>query len=357
MIGFAPVKAGRSSAFVGFGALVALASLAALPVAGCKSCDNGSTTEVVDSGHENPTSLTPEQAKQVLVKLGDDTITLGDYAAALEHMDQFDRLRYQSVERRKELLDEMITVQLLAKEAKEKGYDKDPIAQQEMRAILRDAMLAEARKNAPTPADVPEADVRAWFEAHRAEYKDPERRRVSVIVARDEATANAALTAAKKNPAPAQWGELVRAKSIDPQARANVPVDLAGDVGIVAPPGDPRGENTRVPDEVRAAAFEIPELGGIADKVVASHGKYYVVRLTQKIAPHERTYQEAERSIRVKLAQDKLRAKEDELIAELRKSVKVEIDESALGSVKIDMGDGGGPASSGSVAVPADAGR
>jgi peptidyl-prolyl cis-trans isomerase C len=352
VIGFAPVKAG-SSALIGIArrALVAGVALAAVACGGCKSCDNGSTVDVADSGHEKPTSLTPEQAKQVLVKIGDETITLGDYAAALEHMDQFDRLRYQSVERRKELLDEMITVHLLAKEATAKGYDKDPIAQQEMRAILRDAMLAEARKNAPTPADVPESDVRAWFEAHRAEYKDPERRRVSVIVVRDEATATAALAAAKKNPAPAAWGELVRAKSLDPQARANVPVDLAGDVGIVAPPGDPRGENTRVPEEVRAAAFEIPDIGGIADKVVVSRNNHYVVRLTQKIAPHERTYEEAERTIRVKLAQDKLRAKEDELIAELRKSVKVEVDEGALATVKIDTGDAGGPA------VTSDAGR
>jgi peptidyl-prolyl cis-trans isomerase C len=256
-------------------------------------------------------------------------------------MDQFDRLRYQSPERRKELLDEMITVELLAQEAKAKGYDKDPLAQQEVRAILRDAMLAEARKNAPTPADVPEADVRAWFEAHRAEYRDPERRRLSVVVLRDEASARETLAAAKKDLSSTQWGEIVRARSIDPQARANVPVDLAGDLGIVSPPGDPRGENTRVPEEVRAAVFAIEALGGIADKVVAASGKFYVVRLTQKIAPHERTYEEAERSIRVKLAQDKLRAKEDELIAELRKSVKVEIDEAALATVKAEPGDAG----------------
>lgn len=350
MVGFAAVKAARSlllssAAFVALAGAAALGAAGVLGTSGCKSCDNGSSGDVADSGHAQPTSLTPEQSKQTLAKVGDDTITLGDYAAALEHMDQFDRLRYQSTERRKELLDEMITVQLLAKEATAKGYDKDPIAQQEMRAILRDSMLADARKNAPAPADVPESEVRAWFEAHRAEYKDPERRRLSLIVLRDEASAKDALAAAKKNPSATAWGEIVRARSLDPQARANVPVDLAGDVGIVSPPGDPRGENTRVPDEVRAAAFEIPENGGLADKVVASRGKFYVVRLTQKIAPHERTYEEAERSIRVKLAQDKLRAKEDELIKELRKSVKVEIDEAALATVKVDMGDGGGPAS------------
>ena len=349
MVGFAAVNAGRFSPLevakiARLAAAGAVAALLALGPCGCKSCESSGTTDVVDSGHAQPTSLTPEQAKQTLAKVGDDTITLGDYAAALEHMDQFDRLRYQSVERRKELLDEMITVQLLAKEATAKGYDKDPIAQQEMRAILRDSMLVEARKNAPSPADVPESEVRAWFDAHRAEYKDPERRRVSVIVVRDEPTAREVLAAAKKNPS--QWGELVRAKSLDPQARANVPIDLLGDIGIVSPPGDPRGDNTRVPEEVRVAAFGIAEIGEIGDKVVGSKGKYFVVRLTQKLAPHERTYAEAERSIRVKLAQDKLRAKEEELITELRKSVKVEIDEGALATVKVDMGDGGGPSSS-----------
>ncbi|MDB4943796.1 MAG: Peptidyl-prolyl cis-trans isomerase PpiD [Labilithrix sp.] len=345
MIGFAAVNVRAPSLVSPASAGAALVLALALALAGCKSCDSGAGGGGDDGGHAQATSLTPEQARQVLARVGDETITLGDYAAALEHMDQFDRLRYQSKERRKELLDEMITVKLLAKEAIAKGYDKDPVAQQEVRAILRDSMLAEARKNAPTPADVPEADVRAFFEAHRADYKDPERRRLSVIQLKDEASAKDALAAAKKAAGPAQWGELVRARSIDPQARANVPVDLAGDVGIVSPPGDPRGENTRVPEEVRVAAFAIPEVGAVGDGVVAAKGRFYVVRLTQKLAAHERTYEEAERSIRVKLAQDKLRAKEDELIADLRRTVKVEVDDAALATVKVDMGDGGGPAS------------
>src|SRR5688500_18624135 len=178
-------------------------------------------------------------------------------------MDQFDRLRYQSTERRRELLDEMINVELLAQEATAKGYDKDPLAQQELRAILRDAMLAEARKGVPAPADVPEPEVRAWFEAHRADYKDPERRRVSVIVMKDEATAKSTLEAAKKAVSGAAFGDLVKSKSIDPHARDNVPVDLAGDLGIVSPPGDARGENVRVPEPVRVAVFAIADVGGV----------------------------------------------------------------------------------------------
>lgn len=361
MLAFAAVK-GRSfrssvpSQLVlgrGLGLAAGALVLASAALVGCKGCDRGANEGAADAGNAaQQTTLTPEQAGKPIAKIGDETITLGDYAAALEHMDPFDRLRYQSPERRKELLEEMINVELLAKEATAKGYDKDPLAQQELRAILRDAMLAEARKGAPTPADVPESEVRAYFEAHRADYKDPERRRLAVIVLKDDAQAQAALAAAKKAQGPTEWGELVRQKSIDPQARANVPVDLAGDLGIVSPPGDPRGENTRVPEPVRVAAYTIPELGGIADQVVSAAGKFYVVRLTQKLAPHERTYEESERAIRVKLAQDKLRAKEDELIADLRKNVKVEVDEAALSSVKVDLNAGGAPTTGG----PKDAG-
>ena len=53
-------------------------------------------------------ALSPEQATRTLAKVGDRVITLGDFAATLERMDQFDRLRYQTKERRKELLDEII---------------------------------------------------------------------------------------------------------------------------------------------------------------------------------------------------------------------------------------------------------
>ncbi len=323
---------------------ISLCIVLSLSLAACKSCDGGGEG-TADAAAPMQTTLTAEQAAQPLAKVGDKVITLGDFAAAIEHMDQFDRLRYQSPERRKELLDEMITVELLAQEATARGWDKDPLAQQELRAILRDAMLAEARKGAPTPQDVPESDVRAYFDAHRAEYNDPERRRVSAIVTKDESAGREALAAAQKDAS--QWGELVRARSIDPQARANIPVDLAGDLGIVSPPGDPRGENPRVPDDVRAAVFTLGTVGDVYGKVVASGGKFYVVKLAQKLAAHERSFQEAERSIRVKLAQDKLRAKENELLADLRKSVKVEVDEAALATVRTDTAtapDAGGDA-------------
>src|SRR5262245_48413251 len=99
----------------------ALALVLAPLVVACASC-KGSHSSAGPGGDAAAVSssgaLTPEQAAQVLARVGTHVITLGDFEAALEHMDQFDRMRYQSPERRKELLGEMVDVLLLADEAR-----------------------------------------------------------------------------------------------------------------------------------------------------------------------------------------------------------------------------------------------
>ena len=278
MIGFAAVKAGRSLA-----ALAALAALARSSASArspaCRAASRATTDRPATSptpGTRSPTSLTPEQAKQIAregrrrapsrsaTTPRRSSTWISSIASATS------RRAPQGAARRDDH-----GASSSRKEATAKGYDKDPVAQQEIRAILRDAMLAEARKNAPTPARRPR--VRGARVVRRRTVQNtriPSDAASRVIVAaRRGDRARRRSRPRRRAPTAAQWGELVRAKSLDPQARANVPVDLAGDVGIVAPPGDPRGENSRVPDEVRAAAFEIAEVGGVADKVVALAGQ------------------------------------------------------------------------------------
>jgi peptidyl-prolyl cis-trans isomerase C len=333
---------------------------ASVPFFGCNDKALEASASV-DGGKRLGAAVTPEQAAKVLAKVGDHNITLGDFVAALEHMDQFDRLRYQSPERRRELLSEMINMQVLADEAIAKGYDKDPQTQQEIRGILRDAMLAEAHKGAPTPNEISEADARAYYDKNRGAFKDSERRRLSVIVLLDEAAANAVAEAAKKTSGSgtagggaAQWGELVRTKSVEPGAKANVPVDLVGDVGLVSPPDDVQAEpNAKVPPEVRAAVFQLAKIGDVTEKPIkASDHKFYIVRLTQKTDAHERTYAEAERSIRVKLVQEKIREKEEALLAQLKTTFPVQIDDAVLATVRVDLPEGGLPPLQADAALP-----
>src|ERR1700722_2653054 len=138
----------RISAALGAVAVACVAASVGLGCSGCQASSSaGPASLQADAGPVLASGvLTAEQAAQVLARVGDRTITLGDFEAALEHMDEFDRLRYQAPERRKELLGEMIDVMLLADEARDKGYDKDPVTQQEIREILRDAVLKKAHE-------------------------------------------------------------------------------------------------------------------------------------------------------------------------------------------------------------------
>lgn len=289
-----------------------------------------------DAGASGPAASAAIDAQRVLARVGAHTITVDDYRAALEHMDEFDRIRYQAPERRKELLYEMIDVLLLADEARDRGYDRDPEVQQQLREILRDAMLKKAREGAPTPDAIPAQQIRSYFESHRDEFHDPERRRVSVVILSTRVAAERALEEARAADA-GSWGDLVRSRSVDRPGK-DVPPDLTGDLGFVSPPGDPRGNNPRVPAEVRAAVFEVGRVGEILPRVVAANGLFYIVKLESKSDAHDRTEEDADRSIRMKLSHEAARAREDEMLDDLRRQIGVQIDEAAVASVNPDAG-------------------
>ncbi|MEI9954114.1 MAG: peptidyl-prolyl cis-trans isomerase [Pseudomonadota bacterium] len=292
-----------------------------------------------------PGKLTPELARQVLAKVGEREITLGDYAETLERMDPFERLRYQSADRRKQLLNEIIQVELLAEEAKRRGLDKLPETQERVRQMLKEELLRDLRQSVPAPADIPEAEVHAYFDSHHEEFKEPERRRVAHLLLGSEAQAKAALQQALGASA-ADWGKLVTQVSLDkpPQSSAPTPTELAGDLGIVGPPGHPRGANPRVPEPVRAAVFEIDKLGGVLDRVVTESGHFHVVRMTGRTEARDRSYQDAERTIRVALVQQRIRAREAELEQELKKRYPVSVDDEALSQVKVPEAEAASPA-------------
>ena len=203
------------------------------------------------------------------------------------------------------------------------------------RQILRDALLEEARKSLPTPTEIPIGEVKAYYEANANDFKEPERRRVAAIVIDDEAKAKEVLDAFTKDPTPTNWGKLFfdNSKTAIQEKKNRVPLDLAGELGMVGPPDDPKGAHSQVPDAVRKAAYKIENVNDVLPEVVHDKGTYYVVRLVGKVAAHERSFAEAEKQIRVALLKKRLRELEEKLEQELRQKYKVEIDEAALSEV------------------------
>src|SRR6185503_5849000 len=175
-----------------------VAAVAVLVLAAVPACRNrGGTGSAPAPSASAPFGLAPELAGRTLAKVGDRSITLGEYATVLARMDRFERLRYQTPDRRKQLLDEMINVELLAAEAERRGLSDRPETKELERQILRDAVIQELRDKGPQLADMPQGEVRAYYYARRADFKEPERRRISHVAVRDRATAERVLSQAK----------------------------------------------------------------------------------------------------------------------------------------------------------------
>lgn len=316
--------------------------LCAVCALGCRDKPTSGAALPSASASARPSGITPELAARVLAKVGSRQITLGDFAATLERMDPFERLRYQSADRRKQLLNELIDLELLAEEAKRRGLDKQPETQERTRQMLRDELLAQVRGSGGSPSDVSVADAHQYYEQHRDDFREPERRRVAHIALATEAEAKAVLEKAL-NATPAEWGKLVAEKSSDLKSKPSptTPPELAGDLGIVGPPGHPRGANPQVPEALRAAVFEIEKLGGVLARPIAEGGRYHLVRMTGQTAARDRSFADAERSIRVALVQDRIRAREAELEAELKQKYPVTIDEAQLARIPLPAAPAG----------------
>src|SRR5262249_20785744 len=135
-----------------------------------------------------------------------------------------------------------------------------------------------------------------------------------------------------------QWGELLRKNSLD-KPPADTPDELAGDLGLVSPPASGKSDNARVPEPIRAASFEIDKVGDVLGRVVEAAGAFHVIRLTAKSEPRDRSLEEADRTIRVLIAQERLRKAEAELEKDLRARFPVHIDEAALAKVVVPKSD------------------
>jgi len=298
---------------------------------GCTRCVGEGTPSQKDAGAPPKSSLLAgDDGEQILATVGTARITLADYAAALSRMDRYERLRYQSTDRRVQLLEEMVDLELLAGEALRLGLDRDPEVAMRLDQALRDELLEDLKQSLPSPQTLPEVEVRAYYEAHRAEFEEPERRRIGAIVVADAALAERLAEQAARATA-AEFGELVRRHSLfRAPPDENTPIELEGDLGIVSLEKTKPAADSTIPEPVIRAVFALEKIGDVAPQPVAADGRNYVVRLTGRTERRQRTLAEADRAIRLRLADQKLREAEARLIAEAKQTTRVVIDERAL---------------------------
>ena len=136
-----------------------------------------------------PLRAAAKTKKRVVARIGPRMITLEEFESRLNEKSPFVRARYNSPNRKQEFLDSLIRFELLALEAENKGYDKDPdVVLAHKQAMVR-RFVAEEVAQLVRMKDVTDADIKAYFDAHKDDYTRPAQVRASHILVKAENTA------------------------------------------------------------------------------------------------------------------------------------------------------------------------
>lgn len=277
--------------------------------------------------------LTEEERAATLAKVGDREITVGEFGEIVASKGPFLSVRYNSPERRRELLDQLVRFELLAHEADARGYDDLPEVRRARKQIVIRRFLKREYEDRFTPEDVSDADVAAYYEAHHDEFNKPAQVRISHILFTNEATARRVLRQLLANPSDVRlFRALAEEHNTDEATR-----DRFGDVGFVSAPTERQAGEPEIPAEVATAAFELGSIGSVATELVHSSAGWHIVKLTGRRAPLRRTLEEATRPIRHRLFRERREAAIEELITRLHAAADVHEDLSLLENIRIDL--------------------
>src|SRR5690349_3899171 len=90
----------------------------------------------------------------VVAKVGDETITADEVRQRLNETSPFLRARYNTLDRKKEFLENLIRNELLAQEAVRQGYDKSPAVKEQMKRAMIQELIKHQLDEKLTGADI-----------------------------------------------------------------------------------------------------------------------------------------------------------------------------------------------------------
>jgi len=277
------------------------------------------------------TSANPAQEGElgkVVARVDDSVITLGDVQDGINKQAPFVRARYTSPEKRKEFLDSLIRIEVMAKEAARRGYEKDPEVVRVMKQQMISKFLRKDFESKLKVEDVPDADVEKYYKEHPEDFNRPEQVHVSQIVVKEKAKADKVVREANA------------ASKIDPKAFRDLVTKYSEDADSKSRGGDlavfDRNSLT-VPKPVVEAAFAMKEVGEISAPISTENG-FVVLRLMAKVPGFSKPLPEVKRQIQQRLFRDLRTKSMDEFVADLRKKYTVTIDEATLAKVTVETG-------------------
>src|SRR3954465_1690914 len=123
-------------------------------------------------------SKSSSKSGPVVATVGNESITADEMRQGLNETSPFLRARYKTVERKKEFLENLGRNELLAQEAVRQGFDKSPAVREQMKRAMIQELIKHQLDSKLSGSDIPEDELKKFYEAHLEDFVKPERARV-----------------------------------------------------------------------------------------------------------------------------------------------------------------------------------
>ncbi|MEM9195293.1 MAG: peptidyl-prolyl cis-trans isomerase [Myxococcota bacterium] len=307
---------------------------------GCGDDSESATTDP-DPLEEPRHGLTAEEASAELLKIGDTVITVGQFADRLADQSPYLRARYNSPERRREFLQNLVRFELLAEEARRRDLDELPEVERTRNQMMIQQMMRELFEDQGSLADISDEEIAAFYREHASEFQKPAQVRATHIMIADRTLAQRVLTDILRRPEDVRYfRQMAEEHNQDPATR-----DRFGDLRFFSRPSErPEDEVTSVPDAVAEAAFAVEGIGNVHPELVPSDGGFHIVKLTGRRAALNRSLEEARRPIQNRLWRERREQRIEDFVEGLREDATVEINEELLSTIRVNPVEGDVPA-------------
>lgn len=271
-----------------------------------------------------------EELALPLAKVGDVTITLGDFQDRMSRQSPHIRARYTSIEQKKEFLDTLVRFEILAKEAYKRGLDKDAEVVSAMKQSMIERLMREEFDSTVTADKILDSELKAYYDANVGEFAKPEMVRASAIILKNRTQAERVATEAKGEAGKTNKGfrELVTKYTTDDETKLR-----GGDLRYF-------DQGTKeLPAPVAKAAFELANVGDVSGAVDAGDGQFYVLKQTGRRKSETTAFDDAKPQIRNKLFRDRRLVAQKTFVDGLRAKANIEINDGNLAKVHIDTAE------------------
>ena len=297
---------------------------------GCQKKAEDEKTPAVDvapnaSGKQAQSS---DELNAPLATVDGVVITVQEFQDQLNRQSPYVRARYNSKEEKKNFLDTLITVEVMAKEAQRRELDKDPEVVRTMKQVMIQKLSKEAFSAQTIRDSITDADLQAYYKQHESEYRRAAQVRASAIVVDDKAVADKLAVEAKAQEGRSHSGfrDLVTKHSVDAASK-----EAGGDLGYFGK------DSTELPKPVIDAAFGLDN-GKISGVIAAGDGRFFIIKATGARPALEKSFEDVKGQIQTRVLRDKQVDAQKQFVDGLKSKATIEVHEQNLDKVQIEAG-------------------